>query len=143
MHGNTAQQSKRKAAAWIYMLAAMLFLLTGCGTGSVFDGSRVANASEFQMEYSALNREEAAELVLQAGEQLRVTLSHTEGTVDVTVGMNGKEPIYRGNGQQNAGETGSKTPNLFWKLLKQGTIIFPFRVIRRKVMFPSPGFLER
>lgn len=23
-------------------------------------------------------------------------------TVDVTVGMNGKEPIYRGNGQQNA-----------------------------------------
>ena len=68
----------------------------------LFDGSKVANASEFQMEYSILNREETAELVLQAGEQLRVTLSHTEGTVDVTVGMNGKEPIYRGNGQQNA-----------------------------------------
>ena len=102
MQENTARLPNRKAAAWIYMLAAMLFLLTGCGTGSVFDGSRVANASEFQMEYSILNREETAELVLQAGEQLRVTLSHTEGTVDVTVGMNGKEPIYRGNGQQNA-----------------------------------------
>ena len=84
------------------MVAAMLFLLTGCGTSSVFYGSRVSNASEFQMEYSVLNREETAELVLQAGEQLRVTLSHTEGTVDVTVGMEGKEPIYRGNGQQNA-----------------------------------------
>jgi hypothetical protein len=84
------------------MLAAMILLLTGCGTSSVFDGSRVANASEFQMEYSALNREEAAELVLQAGEQLRVTLSHTEGTVDVTVGMEGQEPVYRGRGQQNA-----------------------------------------
>ena len=102
MQGNTERQSKLKQAACVCMLAAMLFLLTGCRTGSVFDGSRVANASEFQMEYSALNREEAAELVLQAGEQLRVTLSHTEGTVDVTVGMNGKEPIYRGNGQQNA-----------------------------------------
>ena len=102
MQGNTARLPNRKAAAVICMLAAMILLLTGCGTGSVFDGSRVANASEFQMEYSALNREEAAELVLQAGEQLRVTLSHTEGTVDVTVGMNGKEPIYRGNGQQNA-----------------------------------------
>ena len=54
------------------------------------------------MEYSVLNREETAELVLQAGEQLQVSLSHTEGTVDVTVGTDGNEPIYRGNGQQNA-----------------------------------------
>ena len=102
MQGNTERQSKLKQAACVCMLAAMILLLTGCRTGSVFDGSRVANASEFQMEYSALNREEAAELVLQAGEQLRVTLSHTEGTVDVTVGMEGQEPIYRGNGHQNA-----------------------------------------
>ena len=102
MQGNTARLSKRKAVAAICMLAAMVLPLTGCGTGSVFDGSRVANASEFQMEYSVLNREETAELVLQAGEQLRVTLSHTEGTVDVTVGMEGQEPVYRGRGQQNA-----------------------------------------
>ena len=102
MQGNTARLSKRKAVAAICMLAAMVLPLTGCGTGSVFDGSRVANASEFQMEYSVLNREETAELVLQAGEQLRVTLTHTEGTVDVTVGMEGQEPVYRGRGQQNA-----------------------------------------
>ena len=92
-----------KRVRWLIMVAAMLFLLTGCGTSSVFYGSRVSNASEFQMEYSVLNREETAELVLQAGEQLRVALSHTEGTVDVTVGMEGQEPVYRGNGQQNAG----------------------------------------
>ena len=102
MQGNTARLSKRKAVAAICMLAAMILPLTGCGTGSVFDGSRVANASEFQMEYSILNREETAELVLQAGEQLQVSLSHTEGTVDVTVGMEGQEPVYRGRGQQNA-----------------------------------------
>ena len=91
-----------KKVRWFIMIAAMLFLLTGCGTSGIFDGSRISNASEFQMEYSVLNREETAELVLQAGEQLRVTLSHTEGTVDVTVGMEGQEPIYRGRGQQNA-----------------------------------------
>ena len=68
MQENTARLPNRKAAAVICMLAAMILLLTGCGTGSVFDGSRVANASEFQMEYSVLNREETAELVLQAGE---------------------------------------------------------------------------
>ena len=91
-----------KRVRWLIMIAAMIFLLTGCGTGSVFVGSRISNASEFQMEYSVLNREETAELVLQAGEQLQVSLSHTEGTVDVTVGTDGNEPIYRGDGQQNA-----------------------------------------
>ena len=84
------------------MLAAMLFLLPGCRIGSVFDGSRVSDASGFRMEYSILNREESAGLNLTEGDRLQVSLSHTEGTVDVTVGMSGKEPIYRGNGQQNA-----------------------------------------
>lgn len=66
------------------MLAAMLFLLTGCRTGSVFDGSRVSDASGFRMEYSILNREESAGLNLTEGDRLQVSLSHTEGTVDVT-----------------------------------------------------------
>ena len=102
MQGNTERRSKLKQAACVCMLAAMLFLLTGCRTGSVFDGSRVSDASGFRMEYSILNREESAGLNLTEGDRLQVSLSHTEGTVDVTVGMNGKEPIYRGNGQQNA-----------------------------------------
>ena len=102
MHSSTARQSKRKVTAGICMFATMIFLLAGCGTGSVFDGSRVSDAYGFRMEYSILNREESAGLNLTEGDRLQVSLSHTEGTVDVTVGMNGKEPIYRGNGQQNA-----------------------------------------
>ena len=102
MQETTARKLKQKTVAGIFMLAVMLFLLTGCGTSSVFDGSRISNASEFRMEYSVLDREETAELALKAGDQLRVTLSHTEGTVDVTVGIEGKTPIYRGSGQQNA-----------------------------------------
>ena len=102
MQGNTARLPNRKAAAVICILAAMVFLLTGCRTGSVFDGSRVSDASGFRMEYSILNREGSAGLNLTEGDRLQVSLSHTEGTVDVTVGMNWKEPIYRGNGQQNA-----------------------------------------
>ena len=102
MQGNTERQFKLKQAACVCMLAAMLFLLTGCRNGSVFDGSRVSDASGFRMEYSILNREESAGLNLTEGDRLQVSLSHTEGTVDVTVGMEGQEPIYRGNGQQNA-----------------------------------------
>ena len=102
MQGNTERQSKLKQAACVCMLAAMLFLLTGCRTGSVFDGSRVSDASGFRMEYSMLNREESADLTLREGDCLRVSLSHTDGSVNVTVGMEGQEPIYRGRGQQNA-----------------------------------------
>ena len=90
-----------KRVCWL-MLAAMLFLLTSCGTKSDFDGSRVSNVSEFQMEYSVLDREETAELELRAGDQLRIALSHAEGNVDVIVRLEGQKPIYRGNGQQNA-----------------------------------------
>ena len=102
MRSSTARQSKRKATAGICMFAAMIFLLAGCGTGSVFDGPRVSDASGFRMEYSILNREKSADLILREGDCLLVSLSHTEGTVDVTVGMEGQTPIYRGNGQQNA-----------------------------------------
>ena len=96
------KQSNRKAAAGICMLFAMLFLLAGCGAGSVFDGSRVSDASGFRMEYSILNQEESADLNLTEGDRLQVSLSHTEGSVDVTVQAKGKEPIFRGNRQQNA-----------------------------------------
>ena len=102
-----------KISAGVCLLAVLLFLLTGCGTYSVFDGSRVTDASGFRMEYSMLNQEESADLELIKGDRLQVSLSHTEGTVDVTVRPEGKEPIYRGNGQQNAdfvleiAETGS------------------------------------
>ena len=102
MYGNTARQFKLKTEAGICLLSAMLFLLTGCRTGSVFDGSRVSDASGFRMEYSILNREESADLNLTEGDRLRVSLSHTEGSADVIVDMEGKTPIYRGNGQQNA-----------------------------------------
>ena len=65
------------------------------------------------VEYGILNQEESADLSLTEGDRLKVSLSHKEGFVDVTVGMEGQAPIYRGNGQQNAdfvleiAETGS------------------------------------
>jgi len=102
MRGNAARRFGPKAAAGICMLSAMILLLAGCGTDSAFDGSRVSDASGFRMEYGILNHEESADLNLAEGDRLRVSLSHTEGTVDVTVRLAGREPVYRGSGQQNA-----------------------------------------
>ncbi len=84
------------------ILLVMCFLLTGCGEKSTFDGSRTSDETEFRMEYSILDKEESAELKLMEGDQIKVSISHTAGNVDVTVGQNGEEPIYKGTGQENA-----------------------------------------
>lgn len=72
--------------------------LTGCRAESTFDGSRSSNDHCFQMDYLRLNRQESASLTLAEGDSLRVTVAQEAGTVDITVGIDGKEPIYKGNG---------------------------------------------
>ena len=84
------------------ILLAMCLLLPGCGGKSTFDGSRTSDETGFRMEYSILDKEESAEMKLTEGDQIQVHISHTAGNVDVTVGENGEEPIYKGTGQENA-----------------------------------------
>ncbi len=102
MKERRAQRHILKITLAVCLIAGLVFPLTGCGTGVVFDGSRVTNASGFRMEYVILNQEETADLNLTEGDRLQVSLSHTNGCVDVTLSLTGKEPVYRGNGQQNA-----------------------------------------
>ena len=54
------------------------------------------------MEYSILDKEESAELKLTKDDQMQVHISHTAGNVDVIVGQEGEEPIYKGTEQENA-----------------------------------------
>ncbi|MDO4176959.1 MAG: hypothetical protein Q4D99_05735 [Bacillota bacterium] len=84
------------------ILLAMCFLLSGCGKKSNFDGSRISGETVFRMEYSILDKEESAEMKLTEGDQIQVHISHTAGNVDVIVGENGEEPIYKGTEQENA-----------------------------------------
>lgn len=50
------------------------------------------------MDYSILNRQEVSTIELSKCESLRVSIAQNEGTVDVTVGIDGEEPIYEGRG---------------------------------------------
>ena len=84
------------------ILLAACLLLSGCGRQITFDGSRTSGETMFRMEYSILDREESAELKLTEGDQIQVHISHTAGNVDVIVGENGEEPIYKGTEQENA-----------------------------------------
>ena len=84
------------------ILMAICLLLSGCGGKSTFDGSRTSDVTGFRMEYSILDKEESAELELTEGDQIQVHISHTAGNVDVIVGWNGEDPIYKGTEQENA-----------------------------------------
>ena len=64
--------------------------------------ARTANDDGCTMESTVLNKEQPAQISRAAGDQLQVTFAHTKGSVDVTVGMDGKEPLYKGAAQENA-----------------------------------------
>ena len=80
-----------KTIAAACLLVLLTLTLSGCGTVS----------ESVRMNYTTLNREDSADLVLAEGEQLHIEYSHTQGTVDIVVGMDGQTPLYRGSGQKN------------------------------------------
>ena len=84
------------------ILLAACLLLSGCGGKSTFDGSRTSDETGFRMEYRILDKEESAEMKLTEGDRIQVHISHTSGNVDVIVGENGEELIYKGTEQENA-----------------------------------------
>ena len=92
-----------KTIALTCLTVLLTVMLSGCATtgDSIFDGSRTADENSFRMNYTTLNREDSADLVLAEGEQLHIEYAHTQGTVDIVVGMDGQTPLYRGTEQKN------------------------------------------
>lgn len=90
-----------KQISRLILCVLLCAVLTGCQSGGHFSGSRVVSADEFRMDYTLLDQQETAVLTLSAGDALRVALTHTRGTVDVTVGITDTDPIeliYEGRG---------------------------------------------
>ncbi len=92
----------RGAAGMVLLLLAASFLLAGCGQPSSFEGSRTSSQDGFWMEYAILDRTETADFSLKEGDQLQVSMLHTAGDVDLTVGKAGDEEIYTGSAQTDA-----------------------------------------
>ena len=93
---------KQKTIILSVILLVMGLLLTGCGRKNTFDGSRTSEETGFRMEYSILDKKESAEMKLTEGDRIQVHISHTSGNVDVIVGENGEELIYKGTEQEKA-----------------------------------------
>ena len=97
-----ALQDIHKTIILHVVLLAICLLLSGCGGKTTFDGARTSDETGFRMEYSILDKEESSEMKLTEGDQIQVHISHSAGNVDVIVGQNGQEPIYKGTEQENA-----------------------------------------
>ncbi len=95
--------SGKTRTALILGALSLSLLLAGCTfRKTVFDGSRISDESKFLLEYECLDGVETAEFRLEKGEALKVLLSHDGGSVDITVGMDGEDPLYTGTDQTDA-----------------------------------------
>ena len=92
----------RKKLLTLVILAATAAVLTGCAAQNAFEGTMATDTNGFSMEYTILDREMTSELKLDEGDGLRVELSHDSGRVDITVGQEGRDPVYSGRDQANA-----------------------------------------
>lgn len=81
---------------WLFVICVCT-ILTGCGSGSLFNGNKVSYADSFYMDYAILNKQEDTVMELLSGDELQVEIAQTKGSVDVIIGMDGEEPIYEGN----------------------------------------------
>lgn len=64
---------------------------------STFEGSSIKNPNSYLLDFSCMDKSDSHSITLYSGDSLRVNYTITDGRIDVTVGMEGQEPIYRGN----------------------------------------------
>lgn len=87
----------------VFLTVSLAFIfLGGCKS---FNGNITSDIDSFYMDYSVFNRQEDAFLNLSEKDKLQVEIVQAEGSVDVTVGIDGEEPIYQGNALTEIGFT--------------------------------------
>ena len=63
----------------------------------VFQGEQVKTSDEYTLEFTKMNQTDSHVLSLQADDELLVEIRARKGTVDLSIGIDGKDPVYRGN----------------------------------------------
>ncbi len=84
-----------------YLLTAILLVLLcltliSCGD-DVFEGEKIADDDCFSLDYTIFNGREEASLTLIEGDVLKVVIAQESGFVDMTVAIDGQQPVYEGN----------------------------------------------
>lgn len=81
-------------------LLALAACLTACGTNDAasFNGSRVINENEINLEYTILNLTDTFTMPLSSGDTVAVDVVSEAGNLALTIAKDGSDPVYEGNG---------------------------------------------
>ena len=64
---------------------------------AIFDGNMIKNADAYILEFTKMNQEDSHTLTLDKGDILSVDFAVGSGRVDLSIGMDEEEAIYRAN----------------------------------------------
>lgn len=80
------------AILFLIILAAVFFPKQGS-----IQGTRTSEPTKYLLDFTQMTGEDSAVLSLKAGDILHCSWNITSGRADITIGLSGQEPIYRGN----------------------------------------------
>lgn len=108
----------------------MCIMVTACGKDATFNGSKVKNENDLQMEYTIFNTTEQHEFDLEEGDRVIVDFEGEEGSISLTIQKDGEDYIYAGNKMHNgsfsveAPEAGTYTVTVEGKNAKGSIHVF-------------------
>jgi len=91
---------KNKALLFGTLLAFLILAVTAgvlLTNRPAFRGSRVRNPDSYTLDFTVMNGSDEHILELKEGDMLNVSYGIAKGHVNLLIGMDGKEPVYRGN----------------------------------------------
>lgn len=63
---------------------------------NIFKGNRVKNPNSYTMEFQSMNQKDSHVMALKAEDVLDIEYEILKGRVDLTIGIDGEKPIYKG-----------------------------------------------
>ena len=86
---------KRKKNNMIFFcLLFCLFILSGCSYTKVFVGNTVGTSKSYSTTYSVFSGTKTHSLKLEKGDIMNVEIVSEDGTLNLSLQMNEKEPLY-------------------------------------------------
>lgn len=79
----------------LVLVLVMGILCTACASVS-YNGSRMGNDSQLNMEFKMFNTTDSQDLKLTKGDIVRFEIVNQSGDISISLGQEGKPPIYEG-----------------------------------------------
>ena len=87
----------------IALIAVAGILIFTRQPGPRFNGDRISNPGRFALQFERMNKTDSETMALAEGDALRVSWQVESGQMDIVIGMEGEEAVYRAN-DRSAGD---------------------------------------